>query len=184
MWYTIAMKNKSGKGSLGGIGCLVILVAGFVFMLPFMSDFKAARERAKQAKPTPATTNQPPAQNQKPKQSDPLAEPEPIIAETMFRKALRDYLHDPESYKPGMLRHGAHPQGYAFIQEFRAKNALGAMIKQSAGLLASTNTGEITWTFYTPEQTDALIREVMKFKAETDPKIKAFKKSVEEAQKP
>jgi len=83
-----------------------------------------------------------------------------------------------------MLRHGAHPQGYAFIQEFRAKNALGAMIKQSAGLLAETNTGEITWTFYTPEQTPALLREVMKFKAETDPQIKAFKESVEKAPKP
>ena len=85
----------------------------------------------------------------------------------MFSKALRNYLNDPDSYKPGLLRHGAHPQGYAFIQEFRAKNAFGAMIKQSAGLLAATNTGEIAWTFYTPDQTPALLREVMKFKAET-----------------
>ena len=184
MWYTITMKNKTGKTSLGSIGCLIILVAGFFFMRSFTSDFKAARERAKQAKPTQATTNQPPAQEPKPNQVNPLAETEPIIAETLFRDALRNYLNDPDSYKPGMLRHGAHPQGYAFIQEFRAKNAFGAMIKQTAGLLASTNTGKITWTFYTPEQTPDLLLEVMKFKAETDPKIKAFKESVEKAQKP
>lgn len=132
-----------------------------------MSGFTAARERAKQNHTSPTDTNKTPATKQQPPQN-PLSEPDPIIAETMFQRALRDYLHDPSSYKPGLLRHGAHPKGYAFIQEFRAKNAFGAVIKQSAGFLAATNTGEITWTFYDPEQTPALLREVMKFKAETD----------------
>ena len=167
------MNNKTGKTHLGSIGCLVILVAGFFAMRACVNDTRSALGRSKAAQT-----------NQTSKASNPLAEPDPIIAETVMRKSLRDYLHDPDSYQPGLLRHGAHPQGYAFIQEFRAKNALGAMIKQSAGLLAATNTGEITWTFYTPEQTPALLREVMKFKAETDPKIKAFKESIEEAQKP
>ena len=169
MWYTIAMKNKSGKVSIGGIGCLVILVAGFFIMRACLNDTRSTLERSQNAQ----QTNEPSANS--------LAEPDPTVAETMFRKSLRDYLNDPDSYKPGMLRHGAHPQGYAFIQEFRAKNALGAMIKQSAGLLAATNSGEITWTFYTPEQTPALLREVMQLKAETDPEIKALKNSVDEA---
>jgi hypothetical protein len=36
------MKNKSGKVSLGGIGCLVILVAGFFIMRACVTDTRSA----------------------------------------------------------------------------------------------------------------------------------------------
>lgn len=199
---TIQQKiTQNGCGAGCGKGCLILaaLIIGFLAFATHSctSNFRQLREKSTTT--TSVTLDQPPpkteaevattkeqlpnAATEKITAADPLAEPEPIIAEMMFRKSLRDYLNDPNSYTPGLLRHAAHPQGYAFIQEFRAKNAFGAMIKQSAGLLASTNSGTIAWTFYTPEQTPALIREILRFKAETDHQIKAFKDSVDEAKR-
>lgn len=167
------MKNKNGKMSCSSIGCILVLA---LLGMVFFAVRSCSSHISEQARKANAVARQR-------SQHDDLSEPDSTVVDLMFRKSLRDYLHDPGSYTPGLLRHGAHPKGYAFIQEFKAKNALGAMIKQSAGLLAATNTGTIAWTFYTPEQTPALLREVMAFKAETDPKIKAFKESVEEAKK-
>ena len=163
----VTIYQRSG-GAGCGIGCAIggVLMLAIVLLLAKSCavTLDAAAKHAQHDQAGQNTTNQ---QATAASARNSLSEPDPIIAELMFSKALRNYLNDPDSYKPGMLRHGAHPQGYAFIQEFRAKNAFGAMIKQAAGLLAATNTGEIAWTFYTPDQTPELLREVMKFKAET-----------------
>lgn len=162
----VTIYQRNG-GSGCGIGCAIGGVLMLAIALLLAKSCAVTVDAAKHAQHDQAGQNTTKQQATAASASNSLSEPDPIIAELMFRKSLRNYLNDPDSYKPGLLRHGAHPQGYAFIQEFRAKNAFGAMIKQSAGLLAATNTGEIAWTFYTPDQTPGLLREVMKFKAET-----------------
>lgn len=90
-----------------------------------------------------------------------IEQPDKIIVELMFQKTLRKHLNDPDSYKPGVLKFSPHAKGYAYIHEFRAKNAFGGYVKQYAGLLASTNTGEIAWTFYPPDQISQFVTEIL-----------------------
>jgi len=95
-----------------------------------------------------------------------IAKPPLDAVKWKFADAIREYLNDPSSYQPGTIREGPHENGYAYVQEFRAKNAFGAYIKQQAGFLIATNTGELAWTFYSPEALPALISEVMRKQGE------------------
>lgn len=77
-----------------------------------------------------------------------------------FKKGLRDYLLDPDSYTPhGSPRFCNHPKGRAYFQDFTAKNALGGPARQVAGLLYCTNRAETAWTFYSPETVSELLDE-------------------------
>lgn len=84
----------------------------------------------------------------------------PGAVELQFKKCLRDYLRDPDSYRPhGAPRFSDHPKGRAYFQDFTATNGFGGPARQFAGLLYSTNNNETAWTFYDPTQVEDLLLE-------------------------
>lgn len=89
------------------------------------------------------------------------AEPEDYIVEMQFRHVLRKHLNDPESYRPGEIKKLPHPDGYAYVHAFRAKNAFGAFVINYAGLVYSTNAASIAWTYYDNSQIAQLYKETM-----------------------
>lgn len=92
--------------------------------------------------------------------SSTLTAPPSEIVSMMLRKSLRDYMNDPSSYQPGNTRIGDHPDGFAYVHEYRGKNAFGATIKDMCGMLCKTNTGKYAWTFYDRDQLPELLRDV------------------------
>jgi hypothetical protein len=121
------------------------------------------------------------------REAEKTAKPPIEAVKWKFADAIREFLHDPSSYQPGIIREGPHENGYAYVQEFRAKNAFGAYIKQQAGFLIATNTGELAWTFYSPEALPTLIREVMRKQGEdfisTNSAAQKFADDVKKAQR-
>ena len=127
----------------------VILIAG-VFFWNFFSAIEEDRQE-RPGRPSGASARQD-------AQSSTLTAPPSEIVSMMLRNALRDYMNDPSSYQPGSTRVGDHPDGFAYVHEYRGKNALGATIKDMCGMLCKTNTGKYAWTFYNRDQLPELLK--------------------------
>lgn len=129
------------------LGCLTIII---ILGLVIYSFYDAAERSA----PSGRTNTQAAATD------DPR--PLPEVVSMMFAKGCREYMNDPDSYKPGAIRTGDHPEGFAYIHEFRGKNAFGAMIKDMCGLLYATNksTRAHAWTFYNRDELPELLKDV------------------------
>ena len=132
----------------------VILIAG-IFFWNFFSAIEEDRQE-RQGRPSGASARQ----DAQSSTSNARTPPDADLVAFMFRKALRDYMNDPDSYKPTNTRIGNHPKGWAYVHEFRGKNAFGAMIKDCCGLLCSTNSGDYSWTFYDRDQLPDLLKDV------------------------
>ena len=129
--------------TLKNIGCLaVIIIVAFVAFVVY----KAADDAAPSGRV-----------NTRPDVSE-SSEPLPDVVSLMFHKSCRNYMNDPDSYKPGNTRIRNHPEGYAYVHEFRGRNAFGGMIKDICGLLYSTNTH--SWTFFDKDQLPELLKDV------------------------
>lgn len=125
------------------IGCLAVIAIAGVFFYSVYQSIEKIDSAAASAPERPRDKN---------------AKPDNMVVELMFRKAVRDYMNDPDSYKPGSIRMGDHPDGFAYVHEFRGKNAFGAMIKDMCGLLFQTNSQ--SWTFYNKDQLPDLLKDV------------------------
>ena len=129
--------------TLKNIGCIAVIIIIGIFAF---SVYKAADDAAPSGRV-----------NTSPDVSD-RSEPLPEIVSLMFHESCRNYMNDPDSYKPGNTRIGNHLEGYAYVHEFRGRNAFGGMIKDICGLLYSTNTH--SWTFFDKYQLPELLKDV------------------------
>ena len=141
--------------TLKNIGCLavIIIIGIFTFgVYKASSVYKALRvyKAADDATPSGRVNTSPDVSDR--------SEPLPEIVSFMFRESCRNYMNDPDSYKPGNIRIGNHLEGYAYVHEFRGRNAFGGMIKDICGLLYSTNTH--SWTFFDKDQLPELLKDV------------------------
>ena len=130
----------------------VILIAG-VFFWNFFSAIEEDRQE-RPGRPSGASVRSDAHSSTLTARTPPDAD----LVAFMFRKALRDYMNDPSSYQPGSTRIGDHPDGFAYIHEYRGKNAFGATIKDMCGMLCKTNTGKYAWTFYNRDQLPELLK--------------------------
>lgn len=129
--------------TLKNIGCLaVIIIVAFVAFVVYKAADDAAPSGRVNTRPDDSVSS----------------EPLPDVVSLMFHKSCRNYMNDPDSYKPGNTRIGNHPEGYAYVHEFRGRNAFGGMIKDICGLLYSTNTH--SWTFFDKDQLPELLKDV------------------------
>ena len=141
------------KKRSGGCGCLVALAlaAGVVWVMhSCYSDMErtAAEIRAEEAAKTPEQ-----------RAAEAISKPMPDILPLKFSQAMRKYLRDPDSYKPGDIRYHDHPQGYVYFHDFRARNGFGGYSQEVCGFLCATNTGKRVWTFYSPDTVPQLLKE-------------------------
>ena len=90
--------------------------------------------------------------------TNPTAQPSNIELELMISNTMRRELNDPSSYSPIGTRIARHPEGFAYVHEFRAKNGFGALVKDSWGFLYSTN--HSSWTFYTRDALPDLLKDI------------------------
>jgi hypothetical protein len=146
----IVVKEKKGGG---GCGCLFMLAlaAGICWlMFSCHSDMEQnkARIRAEEAAKTPEQ-----------RAAEAVAKPPADILPLKFSQSLKQYLRDPDSYKPGDIRYHDHPRGYAYFHDYRAKNGFGGYTQEVCGLLCATNTGERVWTFYGQDAVPGLLKE-------------------------
>lgn len=119
----------------------VILIAG-VFFWNFFSSIEDGRQE-RPGRPSGASVRS----DAQSSTSTARTPPDADLVAFMFRKALRDYMNDPSSYQPGSTRIGDHPDGFAYVHEYRGKNAFGATIKDMCGMLCKTNTGNTPGPF-------------------------------------
>ncbi|MBO7687254.1 MAG: hypothetical protein J6V72_12760 [Kiritimatiellae bacterium] len=154
---TIIVKKQSSCLSGCAIG-IAVIIGSLVFFMKSCTDTIRESQKELARREAEKTPEQ--------RAAEAIAKPPIEAVKWKFADAIRAYLHDPSGYQPGTIREGPHNDGYAYVQEFRAKNALGAYIKQQAGFLIATNTGELAWTFYSPEALPALISEVMRKQGE------------------
>lgn len=141
------------KKSSHGCGCLfaLALAVGVVWlMFSCHSDMEQtkARIRAEEAAKTPEQ-----------RAAEAIARPLDDILPLKFAQSLKQYLRDPDSYKPGDIRYHDHPRGYAYFHDYRAKNGFGGYTQEVCGLLCATNTGKRVWTFYNPDAVPSLLKE-------------------------
>ena len=138
--------------TLKNIGCLavIIIIGIFVFGVHKVADAFSVYRAADDAAPSGRVNTSPDVSDR--------SEPLPEIVSLMFHESCRNYMNDPDSYKPGNTRIGNHLEGYAYVHEFRGRNAFGGMIKDICGLLYSTNTH--SWTFFDKDQLPELLKDV------------------------
>ena len=108
----------------------------------------AADYRAREAAKTPEE-----------RAADTISKPMPDILPLKFSQAMRKYLRDPDSYKPGDIRYHDHPNGFAYFHDYRAKNGFGGYTQEVCGFLCATNTGKRVWTFYNQDAVPQLLKE-------------------------
>ena len=138
--------------TLKNIGCLavIIIIGIFVFGVYKAADAFSVYKAADDAAPSGRVNTSPDVSDR--------SEPLPEIVSLMFHESCRNYMNDPDSYKPGNTRIGNHLEGYAYVHEFRGRNAARGMIKDICGLLYSTNTH--SWTFFDKYQLPELLKDV------------------------
>lgn len=145
----IVVKERR-RGSCGCILC-VLLSAGVVWLIySCHQDMErtAAQIRAQEAALTPEQ-----------RAARAIEKPLDDIIPLKFANALKPYLRNPDSYKPGSVRYHDHPRGYVYFHDYNAQNGFGGYAREVCGLLCETNTGQRVWTFYTHDQVDVLFRE-------------------------
>jgi hypothetical protein len=141
-----------------GCGCgsllLIVALAFVAFFVYVVKDSQA-----------PSTPSAPVDPNSPRTYPEDLGVAGTSLVEIQFKKALRGWLRDPDSYKPnGGPRVADHPKGRAYFQDFTAKNGFGGPSRQVAGLVYATNRAETAWTFYSPDEVSDLLKEVEAFK--------------------
>lgn len=127
--------GRGGCGCFSAIGLMAVLFVGFCL-------FKAC-EGPRAAKDADSAAQVP--------------EPRASEVDAEFRKRIGDILAHPDSYRPGETKFHSHTNGYAYLHAFQSKNDLGEFVIRTAGLLAATNTGAVTWKFYAPGHTRELM---------------------------
>ena len=145
----VVKERRSGRGC----SCLfaLALAVGVVWLIySCHSDMEQekARIRAEEAAKTPEQ-----------RAAEAIAKPLDDILPLKFSQSLKQYLRDPDSYKPGAIRYHDHPRGYAYFHDYRAKNGFGGYTQEACALLCATNTGKRVWTFYNQDAVPALLKE-------------------------
>lgn len=133
-----------------GFGCLsslvIVAAAGWLFYTLIADVIADAPERERAARDAAEAAADPAIPR-------PFPDSIPGTIEMQFRRTLRDYLLDPDSYRPhGAPRAIPHPLGRLYIQDYTALNALGGPAREMSGLLFATNKAHAAWTYLAPDQ--------------------------------